>query len=285
MKKGVLIAALVSICLTGCMKIGFAAANLPALFSSATVTRGIVFSTVPGLKLDVYVPKKKSKAPHDVLVFLYGGRWQLGSRDEYKFVADTFADRGYIVVIPDYRKYPRVKFPAFAEDAAAAIAWTHENIERMGGNPARIHIAGHSAGAHLAGLVAADESYLKKYGKDADKIIKSVAGLAGPYDFIPDEPDLQDMFGPPANYPNMRVTSFISGTEAPMLLLHGLKDKTVKIGNLERLAQKIKDKGGRVETKTYETLDHIEIMGALSWLGIRKPNVAADMDAFFKSVQ
>lgn len=285
MKKRVLVAAIVSLLLAGCMKLGVAAANLPAYFSSATAYSDIVFSTTPGLKLDVYVPKKETTSPRDVLVFFYGGRWSFGTKEEYKFVADTFADKDYVVVIPDYRKYPAVKFPTFIEDGAAAIAWVHDNISKYGGNPARIHVAGHSAGAHTAALLVADARYMKTFNKDAHKVIKSMAGLAGPYDFIPDEPDLMDMFGPPENYPNMRVPTFIDGKEAPMMLMHGQKDDTVLIGNLERLETKIKKEKGRYEVKLYPTLDHLTIIASLSWLGPRKVDVASDMDAFFKSVQ
>lgn len=276
MNPRILLPLLLTFALAGCVKLGFAAANLPALFSQTEATRDVLFSTVPALKLDVFVPKKKLETPRDVLVFFYGGRWQSGEKADYEFVADTFANKGYIVVIPDYHKYPAVKFPAFVEDAAAAVKWTRENISKFGGNPARIHVAGHSAGAHLASLVTADE----RYGVSA--FIKSMAGLAGPYDFVPDEPDLMDMFGPPANYPNMNAVTFIDGTEPPMLLLHGSKDDTVKISNLERLAAKIRAEGGRVETKIYQGVDHMWIAGALSWLGHNKPDVASDMDAFFR---
>ena len=284
MKLKTFLSVILALVLTGCVRLGFAAANLPANFTNATITKDIAYGPAPLQKLDVYVPKQKADGPRDVLVFFYGGRWESGTKAEYKFVADTFVDKGFIVVMPDYRKYPVVKFPVFVEDAAQAVAWTYANIANYGGNPARIHVAGHSAGAHLGSLVVSDERYLKALGYDANKIIKSFAGLAGPYDFTPDEPDLMDMFGPPVNYPNIQATTFIDGHEAPMLLMHGTKDDTVKVSNLEKFEAKIIEKHGRVQTKLYDGVDHLWIAGALSWLGHNKPPVADDMAAFFRSV-
>ena len=113
-------------------------------------------------------------------------------------------------------------------------------------------------------------------------MIKGFAGLAGPYDFEPDEPDLQDMFGPPESYPQMQVTTFIDGDEAPMFLQYGGQDETVHIRNLNLLRDKINAKGGRVETKIYPELDHIGIVGAFSWVLKSKSTVVEDMAMFFR---
>ena len=148
----------------------------------------------------------------DVVVFFYGGRWTYGAKEDYRFVAATFVKEGFVVVIPDYRKYPQVRFPVFVEDGAKALAWVSDHIVEWHGNPARIHVVGHSAGAHIGTLLTADARYLAEEGKDRSLTIHDFAGLAGPYAFTPDEPDLEDMFGPPQNYPIMQVTTFIDDT-------------------------------------------------------------------------
>ena len=188
-----------------------------------------------------------------------------------------------MVVIPDYRKYPSVRFPVFVQDGAKALAWTYDNIKSYGGAPSRIHVAGHSAGAHIGALLTADARYLANEGKKRSKVIRSFAGLAGPYDFVPDEPDLEDMFGPPENYPLMQVTTFIDGKQPPMLLLYGAADTDVAPYNLERLQRRIKAAGGRVESIIYPDTDHIDILLALSWLKSDDAPVLADMIKFFKS--
>lgn len=283
MKRRLVLLAIMACCLAGCVRLGFAAANWPFLVSSAEIVKDVFYAPAPSLKLDIYKPRQKSGKPHDVVVFLYGGRWQDGNKKDYAFVGETFADRGFIVVIPDYRKYPSVKFPTFVEDAAAALAWTHAHIGQYGGNPARIHVAGHSAGAHIGSLVVADTRYLEAHGKKPREIIKSFIGLAGPYSFTPAEPDLIDMFGPPEKFPDMQATHFISGHEPPMFLLHGLKDDLVHMDNLEKLEASVLAKGGSVETKTYENVDHMWIVRALTWLGHNKPDIATDMEKFMKA--
>nr|MDP9128722.1 alpha/beta hydrolase [Pseudomonadota bacterium] len=203
--------------------------------------------------------------------------------EDYRFVAAAFAKKGFIVVIPDYRKYPDVHFPTFVQDGAKALAWTYDHIATYRGNPARIHVAGHSAGAHIGALLAADARYLATAGKERSAVIHDFVGLAGPYAFTPDEPDLEDMFGPPSNYPNMRVTTFIDGKQPPMLLLYGDSDTTVKYANLEVLERSIRQKGGRVETKIYHNVGHTDLVGDLSWFNPDDVPVLEDIAVFFRS--
>lgn len=273
--------------LSACSGAAFWAVNAPASFKRDQVHADIAYGA-PGQKLDVYLPAEavgqKINPNNDVLVFLYGGRWETGAKEDYRFVADAFTRQGFIVVIPDYRKYPDVRFPAFVEDAAKAVAWTSANIQNYGGNPNRVYLAGHSAGAHIGSLLAADERYLKNAGVQPS-VIKGFAGLAGPYSFTPDEQDLKDMFGPPANYPQMQATSFIDGHEPPILLLYGAQDDTVGRFNLDKLQKRIEEKHGRVISKIYPNLDHISIVGALSWWKRDDAPVIQDMVSFFKTGQ
>ncbi|ODT45457.1 MAG: esterase, partial [Nitrospira sp. SCN 59-13] len=199
------------------------------------------------------------------------------------FVGAAFTEQNFIVVVPDYRKYPGVRFPEFVEDGAKALAWVYDHIAAYQGNPERIHVAGHSSGAHIGALLTADAGYLAKEGKDRSQVIRDFAGLAGPYAFTPDEPDLEDMFGPPSNYPNMQVTTFIDGRQPPMLLLYGDADRTVKVANLERLEQRIKEQGGLVEKQIYPGVGHRDLAAALTWLNLRGTPVLRDMKTFFQS--
>ena len=192
-------------------------------------------------------------------------------------------DRGFLVVIPDYRKYPLVRFPAFVQDGAKALAWVYGHIGESRGNPARIHVVGHSSGAHIGALLAADPRYLADEGKNRSLVIHDFVGLAGPYAFTPDEPDLEDMFGPPKNYPSMQVTTFIDGTQPPMLLLYGDEDRAVKYANLQKLEQRIRQQGGCVQSRIYPGVDHTDLIGALSWLNLQKTPVIDDIIAFFDS--
>lgn len=278
-----LIALACTLLLSGCTAIGTQLANLPARFDGITVKHDIKFDATTAQTLDIYLPPDAHKE-HDVIVFFYGGRWSSGSKDDYAFVGSAFAKAGYVVAIADYRKYPDVRFPAFAQDAASAISWVADNIKTYGGNAKRIFVSGHSSGAHIAALVAADPTYLAAYNKPQDTI-KAFAGMAGPYAFIPEEDDLKDMFGPPENYPRMQAPTFIDGQQPPMLLLWGQDDTIVGRFNLEKLQAAIDDKVGCARTRIYKDIDHIWIVGALSWLGQHKAPVLDDITSFFADVR
>ena len=265
--------------------LGPALLNLPTFFSRTGLVRNIAYGQEPSQRLDIYLPAGHETRNLPVIVFFYGGRWMAGQKEIYRFAGDAFAKRGFIVAIPDYAKYPAVRFPAFAQDGAKALAWVSDHVAEYGGNPARIFVAGHSAGAHIGALLAANPAFLANEGRDRGAVIRGFAGLAGPYAFTPDEPDLIDMFGPPECYPAMQVTTFIDGTQPPMLLLYGDADTTVRRYNLDRLEAKIQEKGGAVKSIIYPGIDHLWIVGTLGWLNWRGPAVASDITAFFASLK
>lgn len=269
--------------LSACTQIGAGVANLPVKFNDVQIEKNIAYGAADIQKLDVYLPPNvdAKAALRPVIVFFYGGRWTDGTKGMYGFIGDRFAKEGYVVVVADYSKYPAVKFPNFVEDGAKAVAWTFQNIEKYGGDKNNIFVMGHSSGAHIGALVAADEKYLKAEGvKNTD--LRGFVGLAGPYDFIPQEEDLKDMFGPLENYPKMQVTNFIEGNEPPMLLIWGAEDKLVYRRNIDLLAQKIQDKGGQVDTIIYPTANHFSLIVSQTWFIKDKDNVAQDIIKFFE---
>jgi len=281
------IAAFILICinglLVGCSSVGLKIANIPSTFFDGEVKTDILFEQDEKLKLDIYTPKTQTDKQLPTIVFFYGGRWSYGDKASYKFAATALAEKGFVVVVPNYRKYPAVKFPAFVEDGAAAVQWTHQNIDQYGGSGEQMFIVGHSAGAHIGSLIVSDTRYLAAInGESAYKSIKGFVGLAGPYKFVPTDDDLKDMFGPPSQYDQMQTTSFIQGNEPPMLLLFGENDDTVKPFNAERLEAAIKQKQGEVQTIGYPDVNHIEIVGALSYFWRSKAPVRDDIVNFIQ---
>ena len=275
-----MLSGLTALILSGCTQIGIGVANLPAHFSNMEIYKNIAYGDEPWQKLDIYTPSKENNKKLPVVVFFYGGRWTDGSKDMYAFVGKAFSERGYVVVIADYSKYPDVKFPAFVEDGAKIVSWVYDHIEEYNGDTENLFVSGHSSGAHIGALVTVDPQYLKAEGKDRN-IVSAFAGLAGPYDFVPDAADLEDMFGPPENYPKMRVTTYVDGKESPMLLLWGAKDKAVWERNLRLLKEKIEAEKGIVETKIYPDLNHVDIIAALTWFLEGRSSVTDDVDNFF----
>lgn len=283
MKLRCLIIAGLTFWLAACGASGLAVVNSPLVLDGDYTVSEAAYGPHPLHKLDIYVPgdsrNRPQDVPKDVIVFFHGGRWQSGQKEDYRFVAARLAQEGFITVIPDFRKYPEARFPVFVEDGAKALAWVSDHIAEYGGRQNAIHLAGHSSGAHMAALLAADERYLQAENKDPG-LIQDFAGLAGPYAFTPEDDDLVAIFGPPERYDLMRATTFINGDEPPMLLLYGEDDNTVAPYNHQRLARRIKEEGGRVDVITYPGLGHIGIIATFSGLGPDSP-VVDDMVGFF----
>lgn len=249
------------------------------------VASGIAFGPQDRQKLDIWVPTAPSKTPRDVIVFFYGGSWNSGDRELYGFVGRALAARGYIVVLPDYRLVPEVRFPGFVEDGAAAVAWVQKNITTYGGNPARINLSGHSAGAHIAALLTLDRHWLKAAGAP-DNAVHSFAGLAGPYDFVPFTSDASKAaFGQmPDPTPSQPIT-FARKDAPPMLLLTGSADTTVKPRNGTALASAQAKLGAKAQTLLYNGLGHSDIIMAVAQPFRSKAPVIDDLAAFFDGVR
>jgi acetyl esterase/lipase len=266
--------------LTACTPLQFALVNVPALTYDGQISKDVPYGELTRQKLDIYVPNIDQET-FPVVVFFHGGRWTDGSKEQYKFVGMTLSNMGYVVVMPNTRLYPDVKFPTFAEDAAKSVAWVHKNIASYKGNQ-NLFISGHSSGAHLGALIIADNAYLAAYELKPN-IVNAFAGISGPYDFVPKAADINDMFGPAENFPNMVVTNFIDGDEPPMLLIYTAEDTTVHPRNLALLKAGVEKANGKVEAITYETGGHAAPVAAFSWANPSDLPVTRDIDSFFKT--
>ena len=248
--------------LAGCSGAQFINAITPD--SGYTQTRDLAFGD-QGLKLDVYAPDHASNAP--VVVFFYGGSWKASGslgKSSYKFVGEALAEKGYVAVIADYRLYPQVKYPAFLDDCAQAVKWAHDNAAAYGGDPARLVLMGHSAGAYNAAMLALDPEYLNAVGADR-AWLRGTVGLAGPYDFLPIvDPELQIMFGPREQWPQTQPINYVDGHAPPMLLMAGDNDDVVFVKNTNNLYQRIQGSGGKAERVTYPEMGHIRIIALMS---------------------
>lgn len=225
---------------------------------------GVTFDDENRLALDVWGAPGADKAKKPVLVFFYGGGWANGERAHYGFAARAYASKGFVVIVPDYRKVPAVRFPSFNEDGAAAVRWTHDNIAKYGGDPERILLAGHSAGAYIAMMLALDRHYLQKAGV-SPSVIRGVAGLSGPYDFYPfdSKRSIAAMSAWPWPAETQPIT-FIRKDTPPVMVVTGTEDDTVKPRNAIILSRELNKLGARVSFHAYEGLNHEDVVMALS---------------------
>ena len=275
-----LVSALALLTLTGCTN--FQYLNFTVSHRGYVPVRNLAFGADARQKLDVFLPQSV-KPNGKVVVFFYGGSWRVGSKTDYRFVAQALTSRGFIAVLPDYRLYPQVTFPAFVEDGAQAVRWVRDNISNYGGDPNQIYLMGHSAGSHTAALLTLDEHYLKDVGLDR-KLIRATAGLSGPYDF-PSFPENRAVFGRAAGDatidPLVEPITFVDGKEPPMLVVHGLRDTIVDPTNSLSLVMHIRQAGGNVEYITYPNRGHGGVLLALAWPNQWLCPVLRDVTDFF----
>ena len=266
----------------GCSRIAFMAANVPAAFGAYQRHAHIPYGTEPQHRLDVYVPRAASAGSRPLIVFWHGGRWSFGDKADYRFVGAALAELGYVAVLPNYRHYPDVKMPGFMDDAARAGLWAVAHAGEFGADAERLFLMGHSAGGHMAALLALDTRYFAAFAQ-APPPIAGVIGLSGAYDFLPlREADVQDMFGPPLNYPESQPINFVHADAPPMLLVHGLKDDTVWPKNSRNLASALHAHGVPVTLKLYPQLVHADTVAALSLPARGRAPTLAEIAAFVR---
>lgn len=230
------------------------------------VASGVPFGPDPRLKLDVWAPERRpvqgTRLP--VVVFFYGGGWVAGSRQDYGFAGAAFASKGFVTIVPDYRLVPHVRFPTFVEDGALAIKWTRDHAAEFGGDPTRITVSGHSAGAYNAAMLALDPHFLHKVGVDP-KTIRAAALLAGPYDFLPfTEQRGRDALGAWPRPEETQPIHFARADAPPLLLAAGTADTIVNPRNSEALAAKLRRLGATVELRLYPGKSHVDLAKSLS---------------------
>ena len=251
--------------LAGCARSGLWVANGLARLGNYTLTESVAYGPQALNQLDIYAPKTVAQK-RPVIIFFYGGCWGACTtlnKENYPFVAELFTAQGYVVVIPDYRRYPDDTFPAIIDDARSAVEWVKTHIAAYGGDHQQLFLMGFSAGGHLAAMLTLNEAYL---AAETHQSLQGFIGLAGPYDFEVKKPYQRIVFGPPENYHNTRLTHFVDGTEPPLLLLYGNDDELVGPSNVVNLTTKIQQCGGQVETHRYDGIDHVGLLASLSIL-------------------
>ncbi len=282
--------------MTGCRSLGFGIANAGVAGADARV----VYAPDRDLALDVYLPDScrpdhcrandrgashgeprngrhaNARSSRPVVVFFYGGSWRSGRRQDYRFVGRRLADQGAVAIVADYRTVPRSVFPGFVEDAAAAVAWAKRHAADYGGDPARLYVAGHSAGAQIAALVGADARYLAAHGL-TPRDLAGVIGLSGPYDF--EIAGYEDVFGPESLWAQAQPVNAIDGDEPPLLLIHGTDDDVVEPQDSQMLADRLRAAGGEARVLWLPGGEHLAPLVAMRQ-SARRPEMLRAIRAF-----
>lgn len=272
--------AMMMLLVAGCSPLRVFNTIMPKDGGSVQVVRDAAFGPDPRQKLDVYAPVAGPK-PLPVIVFFYGGSWNSGTKAGYAFLGRALASRGFLVVLPDYRLVPQVRYPAFLEDNAAALRWTRAHVAALGGDPDRMVLAGHSAGAYDAAMLALDPRWL---GKDRT-YVKGLIGLAGPYDFLPfNGKVVTEAFAGVSDPVSTQPVHYAAPGAPPAFIANGAKDTLVLPRNSDALAARLRAAGVTVDRQVYPKVGHVGLVTAIAKPLRGHAPVLDDMVAFARRV-
>ncbi len=268
-----------------CSPLGLMNAVVPKDAGSTLAAADLAFGPHPRQRFDVYVPDDGvAGRPAPLLLFLYGGSWRQGDKANYGFVGRAFAARGFVTAIPDYRLVPEVRYPDFVVDAGLALAAFRREAPAFGGDGGPVRLAGHSAGAYNAVMLALAPE-LQAASGIGDGAIRAVAALSGPYDFLPLRVRAtREAFAGVADLEATQPVNRVRPDAPPMLLANGSDDGVVVPANIHRLGAELLALGNTVVLREYAGLGHVgplvDIARPLRW----RSDVLDDVTRFFAAV-
>lgn len=237
-----------------------------------TVSKNILYGDAPLQDLDIYYPKPLAQAmqtqqvtskSYPMVVFVHGGSWKSGSKEDYAFVGQSFAKAGYVTAVINYRKAPEYVYPDYVKDTAQAIAWSYNNAGSLHADPQRFAVVGHSAGAFNMMAAVSNEDFLAPYNIHPSDI-SAVVGIAGPYSYDFRKYGGSVAFAADATPDEVMPDRHIKGTQPPYLLLTAENDKTVYDTNTVKMTKALRDFGATVENSQIKGASHATSIGAMA---------------------
>lgn len=227
---------------------------------------------LPSKQLNVFSPKKAENLP--VMIFLYGGSWESGKKEIYDFLGSRMARREVVTVIVDYPLSPEFQIEDMVKTAAQAVLWTKNNIEEYGGNPEQIFVSGHSAGAHLAAVLATNNEYFEEIGivnPIKGGILIDPAGLDMNW-FLSDYPKegkkyIKTFTEDTTVWKEYSPIYFLEDQKIPLLILEGEKTYPSIEVSIDRFLEKAKEENVEVDYQLYPHKKHIPMITQFFWTG------------------
>jgi len=245
-----------------------------------TVERDIAYGPLERQKLDLYAPAGVKDAP--TVLFIHGGSWEGGDKNQYPWVAESLARAGYVTAVMNYRLAPQFRYPLYVQDAALALKYLHEQAGRVGGSGRNLFVMGHSAGGFNAVEAVVNERWLAEVGVPVSAV-RGVIGVAGPYSYdYRDFPSARAF--PEGSLPDdVMPDRHVRRDAPPHLLLVAENDRVVYPQNAVNMEAALKRAGVPVRRVVLPRLDHVTIMGAfarpLVFLGGTRAEVLAFIEA------
>jgi len=271
--------------LAACSPLRLVNSLVPKDAGSELAAADLPYGTLPRQRFDIYVPEGlAADAAAPTLMFIYGGGWNRGDKDNYVFAGRAFAAAGFVTAVPDYRVVPDAHYPDFVIDCALALAAFKKVAPAYGGRPGPVFVVGHSAGAYNAVMLGLAPELLAPAGLTFDDIA-GIAGISGPYDFLPLRvQDTQDAFGGYEDLPATQPVNRAHGAAPPMLLVNGSDDAIVSARNVHRLQAELEAAGGKAVALEYEGMGHVDPLLAIARPFRQEGGVLDDVIGFFKSI-
>jgi acetyl esterase/lipase len=203
-------------------------------------------------RLDLYLPKGQRDVP--VMMFVHGGGFTVGIKDQYAFMGQIFAARGIATAVISYRLTPKTTYPGHVQDVARAFAWMRAHIAEYGGRADKIFISGHSAGATLVAMLGADPAYLKEVGESLDHVA-GVVPISGSFTASARSGMFQGAIPlDPEVIRNASAIAHVAGPHPPFLILYGDKDLPRTGQDAEQMAKALNAAGTKADV--HEIADH-----------------------------
>ena len=230
------------------------------------LAQGVTYGPGPRQAYDVYAPDRAPDSVHDLplIIFFYGGGWNSGSKEDYGWFGMALAAMGYVVAVPDYRLVPEGVYPVFLEDSAAAVKTIVARAGDYGADGKALGLAGHSAGAYNAVMLALDPRYLGEDRAGHSPVI-ACAGISGPYDFYPfDVRESRDAFGQWKTPEDTQPIHYARKTNTKFLLQQSRADTVVGVHNAVNLDRRLREAGTDCELRLYDRLSHTDTAAVFS---------------------
>jgi acetyl esterase/lipase len=208
--------------------------------SGYTLVENIPYGSATSQAMDLYQPEKPARAD-SIVVFVYGGAWRSGERDQYRFVGQSLAKAGFTVLIPGYRHYPEVAYPLFVDDIVSAVDHYYSRVPDADEQLPRaehVILMGHSSGAHTAALLASD----RRWWADSSVDIVGLVALSGPYDLPLDNDEVKTVF-PSVEPREVKPPMLVDRCHPTTLLIHGDDDERVVKSHTRRYAEALRQAG------------------------------------------
>ena len=240
--------------------------NAVSSTSGLTVSSDLHYGPDPRNLLDIYQPAaaqlvKSERAP--MLLFIHGGSWTNGDKNEYKFVGESFAREGYVTAVMSYRLAPVHRYPEYVQDGAQALKFMRDHAAEYGGDPDRLYVMGHSAGAFNAVELVDNARWLQEAGVPISAV-KAVVGIAGPYSYDYRTLPSANAFPVGSNPADVMPSYHVRKDAPPHLLLVAENDTVVEPANGEKMEAALKAAGISVTKTVLPGLNHYTIVGSLA---------------------